>query len=152
MCFLSIGDIRATARLSQARRERPRGRCPRTPAKGSWLPLDSHLLGLWGAGFQFLPRCCSLRGRSPAHPLFRKEKVHPCERGRRCDAENFERVLLRAYFLRHREYPAPRKELFSLRKKRSVGIRLALWQKAGSLYRLDPTPFPPLKITGSKGI
>ena len=35
------------------------------------------------------------------------------------------------------------KELFSLRKKRSGGIRLSAWQKAGSLYRLNPNPFRP---------
>ena len=45
--------------------------------------------------------------------------------------------------VRRRAYPARRKELFSLRKKRTAGIRLSAWQKAGSLYRLNPTPFRP---------
>jgi hypothetical protein len=36
-------------------------------------------------------------------------------------------------------------ELFSLRKKRSAGIRLSAWQGEGSLYRLNPQPFPPFK-------
>jgi hypothetical protein len=50
--------------------------------------------------------------------------------------------------VRRRKYPAGRKELFSLRKKRTAGIRLSARQKAGSLYRLDPTPFPALKKDG----
>ena len=92
-----------------------------------------------------LPRCRSPQGRSPAYPFFRKEKIQLCVRGRNCDAGRFERTLLRSCFLRRRKYPARRKELFSLRKKRTAGIRLSAWQKAGSLYRLNPTPFPPLK-------
>jgi hypothetical protein len=47
--------------------------------------------------------------------------------------------------MRRRNYPTRRGELFSLRKKRTAGIRLPAWQKAGSLYRLDPTTFPALK-------
>ena len=126
-------------------RARPRGRCPRAPAKGNWLLLDSHLFwGVWGAEFQSLPRWYFLRGRSPAYPLFRKEKVRLYERRNRCDAESFERVLLRSYSVRRRKYPARRRELFSLRKKRTAGIRLSAWQKAGSLYRLNP-PFSALK-------
>ena len=54
-------------------------------------------------------------------------------------------------FLRRRKYPAPGRELFSLRKKRIAGIRPSAWQKAGSLYRLNPTPFPPLKNYGFQG-
>ena len=51
--------------------------------------------------------------------------------------------------VRRRKYPASRVELFSLRKKRSAGIRLSAWQKAGSLYRLNPTPFSALKNNGN---
>jgi hypothetical protein len=47
--------------------------------------------------------------------------------------------------VRRRKYPAGRRELFSLRKKRTAGIRLPAWQWFGSLYKLNPTPFPPLK-------
>ena len=43
-----------------------------------------------------------------------------------------------------RKYFTPGGELFSLRKKRTVGIRLSAWQKAGSLYRLNH-PFSALK-------
>ena len=71
--------------------------------------------------------------------------------GRDYDAESSRRVLLRLYFLRCGEYPARRRELFSLRKKRTAGIRLSAWQKAGSLYRLDPTPFSALKNYGFQG-
>ena len=42
-------------------------------------------------------------------------------------------------------------ELFSLRKKRSAGIRLSAWQTFRSLHRSHPTPFPPLKRRESKG-
>ncbi len=80
----------------------------------------------------------SLRGRSPAYSFFRKEKIQPHVRGSFCDAESFERVLLRSYFLRRRNYPARKVELFSLRKKRTAGIRLSAWQEEGSLYRLAP--------------
>ena len=41
------------------------------------------------------------------------------------------------------KYPARRRELFSLRKKRTAGIRLSAWQKAGSLYRLNHPFFRP---------
>ena len=44
----------------------------------------------------FLPRWYFLRGRSPAYPFFRKEKIHPHRRRRDCDAESPERVLLRS--------------------------------------------------------
>ena len=53
--------------------------------------------------------------------------------------------------VRRRKYPAGRRELFSLRKKRIAGIRPSAWQKAGSLYRLNPTPFPPFKNYGFQG-
>ncbi len=66
-----------------------------------------------------------------------------------------ERSSLRPCFLRRRKYPARRRELFSLRKKRTAGIRLPAWQEAGSLYRLNSHPFSslekPLKITGIQG-
>ena len=101
-----------------------------------------------------LLRWYSPQGRSPAYPFFRKEKIHPHRRRRRCDAESPGQVLLRTYPVRRREYPARRKELFSLRKKRTAGIRLSAWQKAGSLYRLNH-PFSalkkPLKIMGIQG-
>ena len=42
-----------------------------------------------GAGFQSLSRCGFFRGRSPAYPLFRKEKVHPSRLGNRYDAPPF---------------------------------------------------------------
>ena len=59
--------------------------------------MDSRLFGGYGGvGFRFLPRCCFLRGRSPAYPFFRKEKIHPHRRRRDCDAESPERVLLRS--------------------------------------------------------
>ena len=47
--------------------------------------------------------------------------------------------------VRRRKYLPRRRELFSLRKKRTAGIRLSAWQEAGSLYRLNPTPFSALK-------
>ena len=78
-----------------------------------------------------LPRWCSLRGRSPAYPLFRKEKIR--------------------LHRRRRKYYARRRELFSLRKKRPAGIRLSAWQGEGSLYRLNPTLFPALKSPSNNG-
>ena len=45
--------------------------------------------------------------------------------------------------VRRRKYPARRRELFSLRKKHTAGIRPSAWQKTESLCRLDPTPFRP---------
>ena len=41
--------------------------------------------------------------------------------------------------------PRAREGAFFFTKKRTAGIRLSAWQEEGSLYRLDPTPFPPLK-------
>ncbi len=86
---------------------RPRGRCPRAPAKGT-RPLGFPSF-FWGVGtgacarplprWYFLPRCCSLRGRSPAYPFFRKEKIQPHVRRRQYDAESLKRVLLRSCFL-----------------------------------------------------
>ena len=114
--------------------------------------MDSRLFkGIKGVGvksvqtFYSLPRWYFLRGRTPAYPLFRKEKIHPHRRRSSSDAERFERVLRILSPLRRRKYPIRRRELFSLRKKRTAGIRPSAWQKAGSLYRLNPTPFPPLK-------
>ncbi len=70
-------------------------------------------------------------------------------------AEPVSVVVLRPCFLRRRKYPARRRELFSLRKKRTAGIGLPAWQEAGSLYRLNSHPFSslekPLKITGIQG-
>ena len=90
-----------------------------------WIPV------FWGWGWGRalapapLPRWYFFRGRSPAYPFFRKEKIQ--------------------LHRRRRNYPARRVELFSLRKKRTAGIRPSAWQKAGSLYRLNPQPLPPLK-------
>ncbi len=54
-----------------------------------------------------------------------------------------------------RKYPARRRELFSLRKKHTAGIRLSVWQTFGSLYRLDPPLFSalqkPFKLIGIQG-
>ena len=47
------------------------------------VPLKSRLF--WGGRAQApvpLPRWYSLRGRSPAYPFFRKEKIYPHRRGR----------------------------------------------------------------------
>ncbi len=127
-----------------SQRERPRGLCPRAPAKGT-RPLGFPSFGGEGWGRALapvpLPHWYSPQGRSPAYPFFRKEKIQPHRRRRNCDAESLERVLLRSYPLRRKESPVRRRELFSLRKKRTAGIRLSAWQEEGSLYRLDPTPF-----------
>ena len=45
--------------------------------------------------------------------------------------------------VRRKKSPARRRELFSLRKKRTAGIRLSAWQKAGSLYRPNLNLFRP---------
>ncbi len=69
-----------------------------------WIPV--FFKGVEGVGFKSvqtfyaLPRWYSLQGRSPAYPFFRKEKIHPHRRRSDCDAESFERVQLRTYFLR----------------------------------------------------
>ena len=117
------------------------------------------------------PPSCAVVG-PPTH-FFVKKKFIPIGGTETATAESPERVLLRSHSLRRgdavrrtespaggscassvgrREYPARRRELFSLRKKRTGRIRLSARQEDGSLYRLDPTPFSPLKITGSKGI
>ena len=69
--------------------------------------MDSRLFkGVRGVGFKSvqtfypLPRWYFLRGRSPAYPFFRKEKIQLHRRHRDYDAESFERVLLRSYPLR----------------------------------------------------
>ncbi len=55
--------------------------------------------------------------------------------------------------VRRKKSPARRRELFSLRKKRTAGIRLSAWQWFGSLYRLNPTPFSaPKKSPSNNGI
>ncbi len=62
--------------------------------------------GVRGVGFKSvqtfypLPRWYFLRGRSPAYPFFRKEKIQLHRRHRDYDAESFERVVLRSYPLR----------------------------------------------------
>ncbi len=126
-------------------RERPREQRSRALAKGT-RPLGfPSFLGLWGRDFGFCPAGSPCVVESPAYPFFRKEKIQPCVRRSVCDAERFERAL------RRRKYPARRRELFSLRKKRPAGIRLSAWQWFGSLYRLDPTPFSALQIMGIQG-
>ncbi len=50
--------------------------------------------------------------------------------------------------MRRRKCPARRRELFSLRKKRSAGIRLSAWQRGASLYRPAPL-FSALKNNGN---
>jgi hypothetical protein len=62
-----------------------------------WIPI---FWGLWGAELQLLPRWYSFRGRSPAYPFFRKEKIQLHRRRRKYDAGSLERVLLRSDFLR----------------------------------------------------
>ncbi len=68
----------------------------------------------WGRALAPVPLPCwySLRGRTPAYPFFRKEKIHPHVRRRDYDAECLERVLLRSHFLRgetlcHARNPPP---------------------------------------------
>ena len=58
--------VEGEGRESSALALSPRG------AGSPWIPA---FLGLWGAEFWFLPRWYSPQGRSPAYPLFRKEKV-----------------------------------------------------------------------------
>ena len=70
--------------------------------------MDSRNFWGYGAGFQSLPRCCFPQRRAPAYPFFRKEKMHPCMRGRGCDAERFERVLQRAALVPRTESPLQR--------------------------------------------
>ncbi len=67
------------------------------------VPLDSHFFGGWGRALAPapLPRWYFLRGRLPAYPFFRKEKIHPHVRRRKGGAESSERVLLRSCFLRN---------------------------------------------------
>ena len=80
-------------------RPRPRGRCPRAPAKGT-RPFGIPSFGGYGWGeTKSLPRWYCLRRRSPACPFFRKEKIHPSRRRRNYDAECFEHVLLRSCIL-----------------------------------------------------
>ena len=172
---------------------------PRAPPRGL-NPLGTRKL-FFGEGS--LPRWYSLRGRSPAYPLFRKEKVQPHRRRRNYDAESPERVLLRSYCLQEAtlcharnppairfapgpppaasseaEYKGGKRFLrltkfeqkspcgagsirtqggaFFFTKKASCGNQTLCVAGGGSLYRLDPPLFPPLKkplkITGSKGI
>ncbi len=116
---------------------RPRGLCPRAPCQGDASPWIPVFLG-WGgalapapylAGTPCLADTPFMADRPPTHFFVKKKWVG----GRR------------------REYPARRRELFSLRKKRTGEIRLSAWQREGSLYRLDPQPLPPLKIMGIQG-
>ncbi len=72
-------------------------------AGSPWIPVFLRAKGV-GASLcrLFAPRLrwYSLRGRSPAYPFFRKEKIQLHRRRRDCDAETPERVLRRSYFLR----------------------------------------------------
>ena len=142
------------------RRGRPRELCSRALAKGT-RPLG--FPSFWGgggdgrkrpspylAGTPCLPDTSRRDDRPPTH-FFVKKKFIPIG-GAETATQKVPSVLCAGTWVRRRKSPARRRELFSLRKKRTAGIRLSLWQKAGSLYRLDPTPFPLLKITGSKGI
>ena len=126
-------------------------RLPPRGAGSPWIPI---FWGSWGSRISVSASLLLPSWPIARLPIFRKEKIHPHVRSRGCGAESFGRVLLRSYPLRRRKYPARRRELFSLRKKRTAGIRLSAWQKEGSLCRLDPTPFRPLKalkITGIQG-
>ncbi len=66
----------------------PRGR------DSPWIPV--FFKGVKGVGAKSVQTCYSLRGRSPAYPFFRKEKIQLHRRRRDYDAESFERVLLRS--------------------------------------------------------
>ncbi len=81
--------------------------------------------------------------RPPTHFFVKKKFIHTS--GAATATQRTSSLFCAGSPVRHRESPARRRELFSLRKKRTAGIRLSAWQREGSLYRLDPTPFPPLK-------
>ncbi len=123
-----------------AQGSRPQALTLRASCQGDGSPWIPIFLRLWGQDFgSCLADTFHRDDRPPTH-FFVKKKFIPTG-----DAESPERVVLRTYSLRHRKYPARRRKLFSLRKKRTAGIRLLVWQKAGSLYRPDPHPFSALK-------
>ena len=87
--------------------------------------------------------------RPPTHFFVKKKFIHTS--GAANATQRTSSLFCAGSLVRHRESPARRRELFSLRKKRTAGIRLSVWQTFGSLYRLDPTPFSPLKNDGFQG-
>ena len=109
--------------------------------------MDSRLFkGVEGVGFKSVQTCYSLprwyflRGRSPAYPFFRKEKIHPHRRRRDCDAESSERALRRNLGAAQ-EVPRTQEGAFFFTKKAYCGNQAVCVAEGRKSLQTCPTPF-----------
>ncbi len=113
-----------------------------------WIPI---FWGLWGSGI-LVPASLVLTTETIARlPIFSERKNSALRTGQPIRRAVFLPKVKGTRSMGCTDLGFRTGELFSLRKKRTAGIRVSAWQGRGSLYRLDPQPFPPLKNYGFQG-